>query len=154
VITKDDANGRWEIYCVTAANLALDLKNDPAEIARLAPLVAEFCAGHGLAEATAAQLNLALDEAITNIIAYAYDDAGEHEITVRLSLTTGALTAELIDDGREFDPLLVAAADSAAPLAERPIGGLGIHLVRHLMDDIRYRREGAKNHLVLAKRIA
>ena len=139
---------------MTAADLVLNLKNDPAEIARLAPLVTEFCARRGLAEATAAQLNLALDETITNIIAYAYDDAGEHEITVRISVVAGALTAEVIDDGREFDPLLVAAPDPAAPLAERRVGGLGIHLVRRLMDDIRYRREGARNHLVLAKRIA
>jgi serine/threonine-protein kinase RsbW len=137
-----------------AADLVLNLKNDPAEIARLAHSVTEFCARHALAEATAAQLNLALDEAITNIIAYAYDDADEHEIAVRISLVAGALTAELIDDGREFDPLLVAAPDPAASLAERSVGGLGIHLVRRLMDDIRYRREGARNHLVLAKRIA
>jgi serine/threonine-protein kinase RsbW len=151
----DDADGGGpERFCVMAADLVLNLRNDPAEIARLAPLVAEFCARHALAETTAAQLNLALDEAITNIIAYAYDDAGEHEIAVRISVVAGALTAELIDDGREFDPLLVAPADAAAPLADRPVGGLGIHLVCRLMDDIRYRREGARNHLVLAKRIA
>ncbi len=136
------------------ADLVLSLKNDPAEIARLAPLVAEFCARHGLAEATAAQLTLVLDEAITNIISYAFDDSGEHEISVRISLAPGALIAELVDDGRAFDPLQVAAPDLAAPLAERAVGGLGVHLMRRLMDDIRYRREGARNHLVLAKRIA
>ncbi len=136
------------------ADLVLSLKNDPAEIARLAPLVAEFCARHALAEATAAQLTLVLDEAITNIISYAFDDSGEHEISVRISLAPGALIAELVDDGREFDPLQVAAPDLAAPLAERAVGGLGVHLMRRLMDDIRYRREGARNHLVLAKRIA
>ncbi len=136
------------------ADLVLSLKNDPAEIARLAPLVAEFCARHGLAEATAAQLTLVLDEAITNIISYAFDDAGEHEISVRISLAPGALIAELVDDGRAFDPLQVAAPDLAAPLAERAVGGLGVHLMRRLMDDIRYHREGARNHLVLAKRIA
>jgi anti-sigma regulatory factor (Ser/Thr protein kinase) len=137
-----------------AADLVLSLKNDPAEIARLAPLVDAFCARHGLAEATAAQFNLVLDESITNIISYAYDDAGEHEISVRISLTRGALTAELVDDGREFDPLQVTPPDLAAPLAERSVGGLGVHLMRRLMDDISYRREGARNHLVLAKRIA
>ncbi len=136
------------------ADLVLSLKNDPAEIARLAPLVAEFCARHGLAEATAAQLTLVLDEAITNIISYAFDDSGEHEISVRISLAPGALIAELVDDGRAFDPLQVAAPDLAAPLTERAVGGLGVHLMRRLMDDIRYRREGARNHLVLAKRIA
>jgi serine/threonine-protein kinase RsbW len=137
-----------------AADLVLSLRNDPAEIARLAPLVDAFCADHALEEATAAQLNLVLDEAITNIIAYAYDDAGEHEITVRISLARGALTAELVDDGRAFDPLQTAPPDLDAPLDERSVGGLGVHLMRRLMDDIRYRREGTRNHLVLAKRIA
>ena len=137
-----------------AAELVLSLKNDPAEIARLAPLVAEFCAHQALSEATGATLNLVLDEAISNIIAYAYDDVGEHEITLRISLASGALTAELVDDGRAFDPLQATAPDLAAPLAERSVGGLGVHLMRRLMDDIRYRREGARNHLVLAKRIA
>lgn len=137
-----------------AGDLVLSLKNDPAEIARLAPLVDEFCARHALAEATAAQLNLVLDEAITNIISYAYDDAGEHEIGVRISFARGALTAELVDDGRAFDPLQAAPPDIDAPLVERSVGGLGVHLMRRLMDDIRYRREGARNHLVLAKRIA
>jgi len=136
------------------AELVLSLKNDPAEIARLAPMVAEFCAHHTLAESTAAQLTLVLDEAITNIISYAYDDAGEHEIAVRISIASGTLTVELVDDGRPFDPVRVAPPDLTAPLAERAIGGLGIHLMRRLTDDIRYRREGARNHLVLAKRIS
>ena len=136
------------------ADLVLKLKNDPAEIARLAPLVTAFCADHALAEAAASQLNLALDEAVTNIISYAWDDAGEHEITLLLSVAPGALTAELIDDGRAFDPLQAAPPDLAARLAERRVGGLGIHLARRLMDDISYRREGGRNHLVLAKHIA
>jgi serine/threonine-protein kinase RsbW len=136
------------------ADLVLSLKNDPAEIARLAPLVDAFCADHALQETTAAQLNLVLDEAITNIISYAYDDAAEHEIIVRISLARGALTAELVDDGRAFDPLQTEPPDLGAPLVERSVGGLGVHLMRRLMDDIRYRREGTRNHLVLAKRIA
>jgi anti-sigma regulatory factor (Ser/Thr protein kinase) len=64
------------------------------------------------------------------------------------------LTAELVDDGRAFDPLQVAAPDLAAPLEERAVGGLGVHLMRHLVDDIQYRRDGGRNHLVFTKRIA
>src|SRR5258708_35211097 len=117
------------------AELVLSLKNDPAEIARLAPMVAEFCAHHTLAESTAAQLTLVLDEAITNIISYAFDDAGEHEISVRISLAPGALIAELVDDGRAFDPLQVAAPDLAAPLAEREVGGLRLPTISTLLAD-------------------
>jgi serine/threonine-protein kinase RsbW len=139
---------------VTVSELVLSLKNDPAEIERLAGRVVEFCAHQDVPEAATAQLNLALDEAITNIIFYAYDDAGEHEIGVRVTFARGILKAELVDDGREFDPLQVAPPDLAAPLEERHVGGLGVHLVRRLMDDCQYRREQGHNHFAFAKRVA
>jgi serine/threonine-protein kinase RsbW len=136
------------------AELVLSLKNDPAETERLTARVTEFGARHALPDRIVSHVNLALDEAITNIVFYAYDDADDHEIGVRISLAQGVLTAELVDDGRAFDPLQVAAPDLAAPLEERAVGGLGVHLMRHLVDDIQYRRDGGRNHLVLTKRIA
>ena len=136
------------------AELVLSLKNDPAETERLTARVTEFGARHALPDRIVSHVNLALDEAITNIVFYAYDDADDHEIGVRISLAQGMLTAELVDDGRAFDPLQVAAPDLAAPLEERAIGGLGVHLMRHLVDDIQYRRDGGRNHLIFTKRIA
>jgi anti-sigma regulatory factor (Ser/Thr protein kinase) len=134
--------------------LVLSLKNDPAETERLTARVTEFGARHALPDRIVSHVNLALDEAITNIVFYAYDDADDHEIGVRISLAQGMLTAELVDDGRAFDPLQVAAPDLGAPLEERAVGGLGVHLMRHLVDDIQYRRDGGRNHLVFTKRIA
>ncbi len=136
------------------AELVLSIKNDPAETERLTARVTEFGARHALPDRIVSHVNLALDEAITNIVFYAYDDADDHEIGVRISLAQGMLTAELVDDGRAFDPLQVAAPDLAAPLEERAIGGLGVHLMRHLVDDIQYRRDGGRNHLIFTKRIA
>ncbi len=136
------------------AELVLSIKNDPAETERLTARVTEFGARHALPDRIVSHVNLALDEAITNIVFYAYDDADDHEIGVRISLARGMLTAELVDDGRAFDPLQVAAPDLAAPLEERAAGGLGVHLMRHLVDDIQYRRDGGRNHLVFTKRIA
>jgi serine/threonine-protein kinase RsbW len=136
------------------AELVLSIKNDPAETERLTARVTEFGARHALPDRIVSHVNLALDEAITNIVFYAYDDADDHEIGVRISLAQGVLTAELVDDGRAFDPLQVAAPDLAAPLEERAVGGLGVHLMRHLVDDIQYRRDGGRNHLVFTKRIA
>jgi len=136
------------------AELVLSLKNDPAETERLTARVTEFGAHHALPDRIVSHVNLALDEAITNIVFYAYDDADDHEIGVRISLAQGMLTAELVDDGRAFDPLQVVAPDLAAPLEERAVGGLGVHLMRHLVDDIQYRRDGGRNHLVFTKRIA
>jgi serine/threonine-protein kinase RsbW len=134
--------------------LVLSLKNDPAETERLTARVTEFGARHALPDRIVSHVNLALDEAITNIVFYAYDDADDHEIGVRISLAQGMLTAELVDDGRAFDPLQVVAPDLAAPLEERAVGGLGVHLMRHLVDDIQYRRDGGRNHLIFTKRIA
>jgi anti-sigma regulatory factor (Ser/Thr protein kinase) len=136
------------------AELVLSIKNEPAETERLTARVTEFGARHALPDRIVSHVNLALDEAITNIVFYAYDDADDHEIGVRISLAQGMLTAELVDDGRAFDPLQVAAPDLAAPLEERAVGGLGVHLMRHLVDDIQYRRDGGRNHLVFTKRIA
>jgi len=147
-------SGRGARPCTMTAELVLNLKNDPAETKRLTARLAEFGSRHALPHRIVADVNLALEEAITNIVLYAYDDADEHRIGVLISLTDGLLTAELIDDGRAFDPLQVAAPDVSAPLEDRPIGGLGIYLVRHLMDDIQYRREGGRNHLVFTKRTA
>jgi len=136
------------------AELVLSIKNEPAETERLTARVTEFGARHALPDRIVSHVNLALDEAITNIVFYAYDDADDHEIGVRISLAQGMLTAELVDDGRAFDPLQVVAPDLAAPLEERAVGGLGVHLMRHLVDDIQYRRDGGRNHLVFTKRIA
>lgn len=138
---------------VAASELALSLWNNPAEIPLLAARVAEFGLHHRLPTALIAQFNLALDEAISNIIAHAYDDAGAHEIGVRIALVHGILSVELSDDGRAFDPRATAPPDITVPLDARSIGGLGIHLIRRLMDEFDYRREDGRNHLVFTKRV-
>lgn len=138
---------------IAGSEFALSLRNDPLEIARLAALVVEFGARHRLPATVVSHVNLALDEAVSNIIAHAHDDAGRHDIAVRVALADGALNVELSDDGRAFDPRAAPAPDLDAPLDERPVGGLGIHLLRRLMDEVHYRREGGRNHLSFAKRI-
>jgi serine/threonine-protein kinase RsbW len=92
-------------------------------------------------------LNLALEEILNNIISYAYTDSREHEIKVRLSAQPGEIRAEVEDDGQPFNPLEAPEPDTAKSLEERTIGGLGIHLVRKLMDDIEYKRQGERNFL-------
>lgn len=95
------------------------------------------------------KVNLALEEVVINVINYAYDD-GLHEFQVSLTSKADALTIEIIDDGRPFDPLNDAPKpDVNAAMEDRNIGGLGIHLVSKMMDDVRYRREEGKNHLTL-----
>ena len=97
-------------------------------------------------------LNLALEEILTNIISYGYTDNREHEIKVRLSVQPGEVKAEVEDDGQPFNPLAAPEADTTQSLEERTIGGLGIHLVRKLMDGLEYKRQGDRNLLTIRKK--
>jgi len=134
-------------------SIELRLKNDIAEVPRLAAIVDEFCARHALSPAIANKFNLAFDEALTNIISYAYSDGKEHEIVVCLAIADGAMSAELADDGRFFDPLQLKPPDTTAPIEERKIGGLGVYFIKSLMDDVRYWHDGYCNHFAFSKRI-
>ena len=134
-------------------DLHVRLANRLEEIGRLAEAVEAFGAARQLPDAVIFAFNLALDEVVTNIISYAFPDVQEHPIDVRLSLAGDVMQAEIIDAGRPFNPIDVPAPDLDAPVEERRIGGLGIHLVREMMDTLEYAREGDRNILRLSKRV-
>lgn len=136
-----------------AERLVIRLKNQLPEIARLAELVERFGAQHGLAGSLLLNVNLCLDELITNTISYGYDDQEEHIIAVQVALDNGALKAVVEDDARAFNPLAVGLPDLEAPVDERAVGGLGVHFVRTLMDDVRYQRTASGNRIELTKRL-
>lgn len=136
-----------------AAARSFTIGNDLAEIGRLAEAVDDFCAGHGLGDEVAHAFNLALDELLTNTINYGYDDAERHRITVGLSISGPHVTAIVEDDGRAFDPTQAGEPDIEAELDDRPIGGLGIHFARAMMDDIGYERVEGLNRLTLTKHL-
>jgi len=99
-------------------------------------------------------LNLVLEELVTNIIFYGFTDTNEHTIRIHLTLETTDLTIVVTDDAIAFNPLQAAEPDINQALEERAIGGLGIHLVRKIMDDVCYERVDEKNILTLKKSIA
>lgn len=132
--------------------MELTIRNDLGEIGRLALAVDAFCEAQGLDEGIAHALNLSLDELLANTIGYGYDDAAAHEIAIALSLADGDVTVTIRDDARPFDPTQAGEPDIDAELDDRPIGGLGIHIVRAMMDEIRYRRVDGHNLLTLTKR--
>jgi serine/threonine-protein kinase RsbW len=137
----------------------------PANAARLAATLActleavtgwtadveAFCARHGVTARAASQTALVFEEILTNIVQH-----GGAGLTVEtsLELTTGEIRGEVVDDGAAFDPLQVAPPDLEATLAERAVGGLGIHLARTLTDDLAYERREGRNRLSFAKRLA
>jgi sigma-B regulation protein RsbU (phosphoserine phosphatase) len=133
--------------------MSILFKNKLSEVERLGQVVAEFAERYHLSPNLAFEINLALEEILTNVISYGYDDSDEHEIMIRLSCKGEEVTAEVEDDGRPFNPLEAAEPDTGKPLEERPVGGLGIHLVRKFMDDVEYKSQQGKNLLVMKKRI-
>lgn len=133
--------------------ISVVLKNEIEEIERLSEIVSDFGGEHNFSEEFMYAVNLALDEILTNTISYGYLDEETHEITVNLRAQVDALSVEVIDDARAFDPLAAPLADVDLPLEQREVGGLGIHLARTLMDEMTYRREQDKNVLIMKKRI-
>lgn len=134
--------------------LRRQVPNRLAAIGEAAEEIEIFCESHGVPPAAIGHLNLALDEAMTNTITYGWPEGGDHEIVLTLSVSGGALVAEVCDDGRAFDPLEVPPPDLDSDLESRPIGGLGVHFMKTLMDDVTYRREGRRNILTMRKRFA
>jgi anti-sigma regulatory factor (Ser/Thr protein kinase) len=133
--------------------MVLKLDNSLAALAQLHADVVEFCQRRAIHPDIEFKIELALEEVFTNIVRHGYDDSDPHEIVVRLQSTRGQVRISVEDDGRHFNPLLAPEVDVNAALAERRIGGLGIHLVRRLMDRVRYQRRPGCNQLVLIKRL-
>ena len=96
-------------------------------------------------------LNLALEEAVTNVILYAYPEGTSGDVLVDAAAGEKALYFTITDTGKAFDPTTKEDVDINAGIEDRPVGGLGIHLVRKIMDDVRYERIGGKNVLYLTK---
>ena len=137
-----------------SAQVTVSFKNQLVEIERLGQVVTEFAQRQHWSSQVLFEVNVSLEEILTNVISYAYEDDQEHAIILRLSFANGEMTAQVEDDGRPFNPLEVAEPDIDQPIEERKVGGLGIYLVRKFMTDLAYQRHEGKNLLTLKKKIA
>jgi serine/threonine-protein kinase RsbW len=117
-------------------------------------LVERFGLDHALPQAVLDDVNVALDEAVSNVVSYGYDAGASGEIIIRLNYARDEVQVEVEDDGRAFDPLQVAPPNLAAPLQRRQVGGLGVHLMRSLMDVLSYDHNGGKNRLRMIKKVS
>jgi serine/threonine-protein kinase RsbW len=131
----------------------LVISNKIADLEKVVEFVNRFGAAHNIQQAITNDLNLCLDELLNNTISYGFEDQGLRSIVVGLSLTDGLLIAEIQDDGKPFDPRNVSSAVPSGTLQSRKIGGLGIHFVKTLMDQVGYMRVGQYNVLRIAKRL-
>jgi anti-sigma regulatory factor (Ser/Thr protein kinase) len=121
---------------------------------RVLELFETFADGQGVPAATRRKAHLALDEIVSNVVRHASNPARSVRFSVDVTIDRGFLRIEVVDNGRVFDPLSVAKPKLDGSLMDRPLGGLGIHLVRALMDRVEYRRLRSRNHVIMRVAIA
>jgi sigma-B regulation protein RsbU (phosphoserine phosphatase) len=125
--------------------LNITIKNDLEEIERVNDTFDEFAEENNVPLKIARKMNLVFDELLNNTISYAYEDENEHEIEIVIELSQERLVIIIMDDGIPFNPLEMETPDTELDIEEREIGGLGIHLVRNMMDEVDYKRQTNKN---------
>ena len=131
----------------------LRLVNDINDVPKLNAFVDDVCEAVGFDASTTMQMNLAMEEAVVNVMNYAYASGVQGDIDIEAAISSERLKFIIIDSGMAFDPTAKAEVDTSLGIDDRPIGGLGIHLVRQLMDSINYERIDGKNVLTLRKRL-
>jgi serine/threonine-protein kinase RsbW len=134
----------------TARTVEIVIRNDMAELANLHDSLERIGAELGVPGKPLMQLQVALDEIASNVIKYGWPDGGNHKLCVRITGQQGRIEVQIVDDGREFDPRL-APPPEPQPAGRRRPGGLGIHLVKQLVDRVEYERVGGRNRTVMTK---
>lgn len=135
-------------------NKQLILQNDIEQITLLADFINTIAEEAGIEDPSLCiSLNLALEEAVTNAVLYAYPEGESGEVKIEAMCKDELLTFVISDEGVSFDPTSKEDADITLSAEERPIGGLGIFLVKQLMDSVDYQRVEGRNILTLSKRI-
>ena len=133
--------------------LSLRIPNDVVVLCSALESIDAFLERNGLGGTTAFTVRLAVEEIVTNVIKYAYEDSQRHEIEIDVRLAAQRVILRVADDGREFDPIKAPAPDVGLTVEQRPVGGVGIHLVRTLAERLEYARVAGQNVLSAAIRI-
>lgn len=132
---------------------SITLPNDINTVPQLNDFIDGFSLEAGLDMSMTMSLNLALEEAVVNVMTYAYAPDTQGELTLEAVADKGVVTFILTDTGVPFDPTAKEDADTTLGIEDRPIGGLGIFLVRQLMDAVDYQRVDGQNVLTLTKKL-
>ena len=130
---------------------SFDLKNDLSELKTLCRHLNNFGRVNGLSETFISEVNICLEELFTNIVLYGFKDDLGHTIRFKINMNGNALTLNIEDNGRPFNPLMKNDSELPADIDDAKIGGLGLHIVKKLMDDMWYERKRGKNRLRLKK---
>lgn len=131
----------------------LRVNNQIDELTRVEVFLEELGEEWELSMPLVFSLNLVLEEALTNINDYGFDDESKHTIEIYFKKIGDELSISIIDDGHEYDPTLKTDPDITLSAGDRPIGGLGIFLIKKIMDKVEYQRKENRNYLILTKNI-
>ena len=134
-------------------NQSITLPNDIAAVPQLTNFVDNVCSHLNIDGSTVMQMNLALEEAVVNVMNYAYPKGTKGDVDIRALCDGAQMKFVLIDSGTPFDPTKHQTPDVQLSADERAIGGLGIFLVTQIMDNVSYERRNEKNILTLCKNL-
>lgn len=140
-------------HLTTRYQNGITLSNNIEEVPQLADFVDEVCEAVGFDMATTMSINLAIEEAVVNVMNYAYPPGVKGNVIILAESNDTRVKFVIIDRGKPFDPTAKSEVDTTLPAEERQIGGLGIHLVRQIMDSINYERVEGQNILTLRKKL-
>lgn len=132
----------------------IELKAEMADLEKADRMIAEFAHANSWSEETLFQIRLVLEEIMINVISHGSNGLETPQISLRLGQDNGIITMAIADNGKPYDPLSAPPPDIDSALDDRPIGGLGVYLVRQLMDDVSYCHEREWNKLTLTKAIS
>ena len=131
--------------------LELRVENKLAEISRVNERFNAFCIKNAIPDSTRRKFNTVFDELLNNIISYAFQEGRLHIIHIYVTYEAPKIIAQISDDGIPFNLFEAAVPDLASDIDERPIGGLGIHMVRQIMDEYFYEWNNNRNWVTLVK---
>jgi anti-sigma regulatory factor (Ser/Thr protein kinase) len=134
-------------------NQSITLPNDIAAVPQLTSFVDNVCSRLNIDGSTVMQMNLALEEAVVNVMNYAYPKGTKGDVDIRALCDGAQMKFVLIDSGTPFDPTKHQTPDVQLSADKRAIGGLGIFLVTQIMDNVSYERRNEKNILTLCKNL-
>jgi anti-sigma regulatory factor (Ser/Thr protein kinase) len=130
------------------------LTGQQGERERFVDAFEDFCRKNRVTDAARHAADLALEEHLTNVLEYGFSDGEDRWISVELGVDQNTLLAKIADTGKAYNPLDAPAVDTTLPLEEKAIGGLGVYLMKQMMDELSYARDGRMNVLRMTKGMA
>ena len=134
-------------------HFVLKINNDFDDLRAAADSATQFLKSNNASSEVIFAANLTIEEIVTNVIKYGFDDALKHEIAVRLEMTKNTLNIEICDHGKEFNPFNQPEPDISLPSKEPRIGGLGVYFVHKMLDACAYDRRDGRNMVRLSKKL-